>query len=447
MLTRRQFLESGCVLAAASGAAKLFGDAHAGVAVATPNYRALVCIALGGGADSFNMLIPMDASSHRNYAKRRGDLALNRNEILPLRRGDCEGRSYALHHGMREVHELYAAGEIALLANAGPLKDPTGRPGSARMPDLSHSDLIAHWHHGTTDHRSRTGWAGRVADVLADYGWQDRLPTNISMSGRNVMQLGANSAAANLRSSPYQQRSGLPAGVDFSYLNEQLAERAVSAGRPGGVCRKKRQMDKAETDCRLIVEDSVADISEFRTRFESDSFSADLEQVARVIAARSKFGVHRQIFFVHFDGWDHHHKLLESQAILLPILSRGLAAFRDALIEHGAFDDVTTFTISEFGRSLESNGSGSDHGWGGHHIIMGGAVHGGRIFGHYPHLAYGSPLDIGGGCFVPTTSIDEYLAEMALWLGTPISELPYVLPDISKFWSASSRTPPVGILA
>ncbi len=447
MLTRRQFLESGCALAAASGATTFFGNAQAEVSAGAPHYRALVCISLGGGADSFNMLVPTDASSHRNYRKRRGNLALKSNELLPLHRGDCEGRSYALHYGMPEVHELYTAGEIALLANAGPLPGPAGRPGSAHMPDLSHSGLIARWHRGAHDHRSRSGWAGRVADVLGDYGSQSRLPINISMSGRNVMQLGACSAAANLQSRPYRQHSGLSAGVDFSYVNQQLAEQAINARRPGAVRRKIQLLEKVETECRSVVEDVIADTPEFKTRFTSDSFSADLQQVARIIAARDRLGARRQIFFIHFDGWDHHHQLLKNQVILLPMLSRGLAAFRDALIEHGAFDDVTTFTTSEFGRSLESNGSGSDHGWGGHHIVMGGGVQGGRIFGDYPDLANGSPLDIGGGSFMPTTSMDEYLAELVLWLGMPVSEMPYVLPDVSKFWSVSSRTSPLGMFA
>lgn len=261
------------------------------------------------------------------------------------------------------------------------------------------------------------------------------------------MQLGNRTAAADLQTTPFKLPPGLPAGVDFSYFIEQLANRTISAARARGNGRKARLLDKAEAESRSIFEDAVADIPAFKTRFAPDSFSADLEQVARVIAARCRHGIGRQIFFVHFDGWDHHHRLLESQAILLPILSRGLAAFRNALIEHDAYDGVITFTISEFGRSLESNGSGSDHGWGGHHIIMGGTARGGRIYGHYPDLANGSPLDIGGGSFAPTTSMEEYLGEMVLWLGVPVADLPYVLPDLSKFWSVRNRTHPLGILA
>ena len=447
MLTRRQFMGSSCAVAAASGAASLIGGASAKVSAGTPEYRALVCIALGGGADSFNMLVPTDAGSYANYTKRRGALALTHDELLPLHRGDREGRSYALHHGLSEVHELYTAGDIALVANVGSLQGPNGGFGTARMPDLSHADFIARWQHGSSSQGARSGWAGRVADLAADYGWQEQVPINISMSGRNVLQFGANTAATSLQSSQILQPSARPVGVDFSYVNEQLAERAITAGSARSLLRKARRLDKAENESRLIVQDAVADIPRFQPRFAPNSFSSDLQHVARVIAARSKLGARRQIFFVHFDGWDHHHSLLENHARMLPMLSRGLADFRSALIADNVLNNVTAFTSSEFGRSLESNGSGSDHGWGGHQIVMGGAVHGGSIYGHYPDLANGCPLDVGGGCFVPTTSMDEYLAEMVLWLGTPVSDLPYVLPDLSKFWSARSRIPPLGMLS
>jgi uncharacterized protein (DUF1501 family) len=441
-LTRRQFIKSGSAMA---GAAALSSFARAKVSNEMPGYRALVCITLGGGADSFNMMVPMDALSHRHYVQRRGNLALNRDELLLLDHGHQEGRSFALHHGLRELHEIYSAGNIALVANVGSLPSFEVKPEGIYRPDLSHSDLLVSWQRGAANNACLTGWAGRAADVFGSYDWHRRFPTNISMSGRNMMQLGSHSAAANLQLSSCRQRPTSSVGVDFSYITEQLAERAIASGRPREVQRKLRLLDRAESESRMIVDVAVAGVPEFNTRFASDSFSKDLEHVARIIAARKKLGASRQIFYIHFDGWDHHHHLLDSQAEMLPILSRGLAAFRAALIEHDAFDDVTTFTTSEFGRSLESNGSGSDHGWGGHHIVMGGGLNGGGIYGQYPDLANGSPLDIGGGCFVPTTSMDEYLAEMVLWLGVPVSKLSYVLPDVSRFWSGGSRVTPMGI--
>jgi uncharacterized protein (DUF1501 family) len=446
MLTRRQLLKSGCALTVASGAAVHFGQAQGDVYDDADQYRALVCVTLGGGADSYNMLVPTNASAQFNYQKRRGHLALNQNELLPLHRGDEKGWSFALHPGMSEIQKLYASNEIAFLANVGPLQGPVDRSGDIHQPDLSHSNLIARWQYGVDNQRLRTGWAGRAADALARCGLQSELPINISLSGRNVMQLGACSMPANLQLSPYQQCSGSPVGVNFTHFNEQLVDKAIKNGRPRSVGNKARLLEKVATESRLIVKDVVADTPKLKTIFASDSFSADMEQVARIIAARIKLQSRRQIFFVQFDGWDQHHELLKNQTALLPILSRGLSAFRDALKEIDAFDSVTTFTTSEFGRCLESNHSGSDHGWGGHQIVMGGAAQGGRIFGDYPDLSSSNPLDVGGGSFMPTTSMDEYLTELVLWLGVPISEMAYVLPDLSKFWSVGSKSPPLGML-
>jgi len=213
-----------------------------------------------------------------------------------------------------------------------------------------------------------------------------------------------------------------------------------------GHVRPSRLQTEVETESLQIAKEAMSSVPELKTRFESDAFSFDLRKVAQLISARGWLGSPRQIFFIQFEGWDHHHRLRESQAVLVPMLNRGLAAFRNALIELDVFDHVTTFTISEFGRSLEPNGTGSDHGWGGHHIVMGGAVRGGRVYGRYPQLAGKAALDVGGGSFVPTTSSDEYLAEMGLLLGTPASDLPHVLPNVANFWLASSRTPPLGML-
>ena len=261
------------------------------------------------------------------------------------------------------------------------------------------------------------------------------------------MQLGERTLTADLQTQPCRQYVGSRAGVDFSYLNEQLEQRVVDAGRPGSIRRKTKLQNEVDLASRQIVAKVTAGRPAFETRFGSDPFSADLERIARIIASRDQLGARRQIFFVHLDGWDHHHELLASQERLLAILDNGLSAFRDALVELSIFEDVTTFTISEFGRCLEPNGSGSDHGWGGHHVVMGGSVFGGQLYGRFPDLSSSGPLDIGGGSFTPTTSTDEYLAELALWLGLPLSDLAYVLPDLSRFWLPGRQTRPLGMLA
>lgn len=444
MFTRRQFIKSGGAIAATAVSPLTFGINYDDL-VDTPNYRALVCITLGGGADSFNMLVPMEPSQHRHYAKRRGELALTCNELLLLSGVDRKEQPYALHPGMSEIHSMYSAGEIAMVANVGSLPSPSVKSSKICRPDLSHSELIAKWQHSSIDNKARTGWAGRAADVIKRHDWLARVPTNISMSGRHVLQLGNNSCAANLQSNAYRQCLSSSASVDFSYVNEQLAERAIAFDRPRAISRKIQLLDRTESESRIIIKDAIADVPDFKTHFYPDSFSKDLEHVAQVIAVRNKLVARRQIFYIHFDGWDHHHHLLENQAKMLPILSRGLATFRDALIELDVFDAVTTFTTSEFARSLEPNGGGSDHGWGGHNIVMGSGLNGGKIYGQYPDISKSSPLDTGGGCFTPTTSMDEYLAEMVLWLGIPLSDLPYVLPDLSRFWSAKSRDAPIGL--
>jgi uncharacterized protein (DUF1501 family) len=197
--------------------------------------------------------------------------------------------------------------------------------------------------------------------------------------------------------------------------------------------RTRQQAKNVAADSRSIVDEVLADVPPIDSLFTSNALLSDLQKVASIIGARRRLGARRQIFFVQFDGWDHHHDLLQRHETQLSMLDQALSEFRNTLVEQGAFDHVTTFTLSEFGRSLESSRSGSDHGWGGHHIAMGGAVGGGRIYGSYPSLEDGCPLDIGGGCFVPTTSSDRYLAGLVQWLGVPPVELSHVLPGITKF--------------
>ncbi|MEL7120899.1 MAG: DUF1501 domain-containing protein, partial [Bacteroidota bacterium] len=186
--------------------------------------------------------------------------------------------------------------------------------------------------------------------------------------------------------------------------------------------------------------------SSLSTQFSQTPFSADLQMIAKTIAVRNTLKMKRQVFFVTFGGWDHHDEVLNIQSSMLEVVSKGLSEFQAAMEELGISDCVTTFSISDFGRTLTSNGNGSDHGWGGNVFVMGGAVKGGEVYGLYPDLGLSNPLDVGGGVFIPTTSTDEYFAELALWMGVSPNDLNVVLPNIGNFYSQSSGQAPIGFL-
>jgi uncharacterized protein (DUF1501 family) len=183
-----------------------------------------------------------------------------------------------------------------------------------------------------------------------------------------------------------------------------------------------------------------------QTVFSDTGLSQNLRMIAQTIAARQALGMCRQTFFVEFGGWDHHDEVIVNQETMLPVVSMALSEFNSALIELGVENQVTTFTASDFGRTLTSNGRGSDHAWGGNQIIMGGAVNGGDIYGSYPTLFEGNSLDTGRGRLIPTTSIDAYFAELALWFGVPAADLELVLPNIRRFYDPASGSPPIGFL-
>ena len=182
------------------------------------------------------------------------------------------------------------------------------------------------------------------------------------------------------------------------------------------------------------------------TEFSDNYSSKPLKQIARVIEAYNTLGQSRQTFFVQYGGWDHHFNVVGYQESMLPVVSKGLDEFKSALRELEEFENVVTFTISDFGRTLTSNGQGSDHGWGGHHMVMGGAVKGGGLYGSYPELSDSSPLDVGRGVYIPTTAVEQYFAELALWFGVSPSNLDEVLPAVRNFYSPSSVDAPIGFL-
>jgi uncharacterized protein (DUF1501 family) len=455
-ISRRRFL--GQASCAAVGTTALFntvvnmGMLNA-LAADSTEYRGLVCLFLSGGIDSFNVLVPRGAAEYAEYAAVRGDLALPQDQLLPITPATADGREYALHPGLVELQSLFEQGRLAVLANVGTLVEPTTlqqfKNGSVALPLglFSHSDQAMHWQTSLPDQRNASGWAGRMADVLQEGNCNQNISMNISLSGSNVFQTGqyvahytiTENGSTGLRdyggSSPgalvrTEAIDGL-LGLHYQHLFEKtFAARMRSA-----------------IDAHVEFSQAIAAVPPLATQFSNTTLSRRLRMIALTIAARDALCMRRQTFFVEAGGWDHHDEVLQNQEAMLPVVSRALSEFQSALDELGVADQVTTFTASDFGRTLSSNGRGSDHAWGGNHLVLGGSVQGGDIYGSFPALHAGSPLDTGRGRLIPTTSVDEYFADLALWFGVPAADLDLVLPNLERFYAADSSVPPIGMLA
>ncbi len=416
------------------------------------DYRALVCLFLSGGADSFNMVVPSGTPEYDEYAQIRRDLALPQNILLPITPATSDGKSYGLHPNLVELQTLFGQNDVAFLNNVGTLVEPITLQqywdGSARRPLglFSHSDQIMHWQTSVPDSRSASGWAGRMADILGALNTNQNISMNISLSGNNTFQSGDLTAHYTITANGSR---GLR-GYGGQSLSDQVRTTAVDSilAMTYQHLFERAFADRMRSaiDAHLEFSAAIASLPPLQTVFSQTGLSQQFRMVAQTIQARQILGLCRQTFFIEFGGWDHHDEVIVNQENMLPVVSAALSEFQSAMVELGVENDVTTFTSSDFGRTLTSNGRGSDHAWGGNHIIMGGAVLGGDFYGRYPDLYEGNSLDTGRGRLIPTTSTDEYFAELALWFGVPRQDLELVLPNIRRFWDPSTPGSPLGML-
>ncbi|HXV75070.1 MAG TPA: DUF1501 domain-containing protein, partial [Candidatus Polarisedimenticolaceae bacterium] len=311
---------------------------------------------------------------------------------------------------------------------------------------FSHSDQAMHWQTSLPDQRSAIGWAGRMADLLHGINDNSNISMNISLGGSNVFQSGMNTfhytisqdGSFGLRDygapspSAMVRTEAIDGLLGLTYQN--LFERTFAARMRGAI------------DAHLEFSAAIESLPPLQTVFSDTGLSQRLRMVAQTIQARELLGFRRQTFFVEQGGWDHHDEVLVNQENQLPVVSAALSEFQSAMYELGVADEVTVFTASDFGRTLTSNGRGSDHAWGGNMLVLGGAVRGGDFYGSYPELYQGNSLDTGRGRLIPTTSCDEYFAELALWFGVPRTDLELVLPNIRRFYDPASAAPPLGYL-
>jgi len=448
-LSRRKFLgQASCAgVGSASLFSTLFQMQMANVASAQSagedDYKALVCLFFAGGIDSFNLLVPRGDTEYAEYAGIRSDLALPQNALAEINTPLGDGRSLGLHPAMSGVADLINAGNATMVSNVGTLVEPNTtlaryQNGTAKLPFgiFSHADQIAQWQTSLPDSRTATGWGGRIADFMQAANENQQISMNISISGNNVFQTGQ--TAVPFSSSPYgggDDRRLHDFRNDEEFLSQfrtpaitsLLDEQYQSLFQQNFVNSLKSSVDANDNFSEALSGVNLA------PTFGNGYYSRLLRNVAEIIAARDTLNVRRQTFFVMIGGWDHHDEVINSMQNQLTGVNTALTEFWAALTELGVTDQVTTFTASDFARTLTSNGRGSDHAWGGNHIVMGGAVNGNQIYGDYPSLFEGNDLDTGRGRLIPTTSCDEYFAELAQWFGVPQSELPNVLPNLSRF--------------
>jgi uncharacterized protein (DUF1501 family) len=398
------------------------------------DYRALVCVFLYGGNDGYNLLVPVTPEKYDPYARVRLSLAVPREQLLPLAGRAADGAQYGLHPACERLWELATRGRAAVLANVGSLSHPTSRSdvASGRVPDrlFSHNDQQDQWQTAQADSASFSGWAGRIADVMTDVNRSAELPLNFSLAGNNLLQRGAESVLFSIAPGGPQRLHGMAGNNTLRSGVDQLR----SSESP--LLLEQAYVEVLDRGIRLneLLAAELAEAPALATPFpEGNALAVQLQMVARLIAIRDQLGMRRQIFFVAQGGYDTHDAQAENHPKLLRQLSEALAAFHAATAELNLEGAVTSFTASDFGRSLTVNGKGTDHGWSSHQLILGGAVRGGQIYGMPPSLVPDAEDDTRGGRFIPQTSVDEYAATLARWFGVSDGELDYVLPNLRRF--------------
>jgi uncharacterized protein (DUF1501 family) len=439
---RRSFLIHAGALTGTAALGQL-GLLAARAATTQDNYKALVCIFLAGGNDTNNMVVPVDAAGYANYAAVRGGLALPQAQLLPIEESGGVLR-YGLHPALAETQSLWTAGNMALVANVGTLVQPltktqylstaTQKPATL----FSHIDQQHEWQASISNTPSTTGWGGRLADQLTSLNVNSSIGSMISTGGNNLFVTGAATQALVIPTSGSFGLSG------FSSSSADAARRAALVallGLDAGadlVDAAQGVMDTALSSSAVlnpILTASNASVAPYFSALTGNGFAQQLLAIAKVIEARSTLGAQRQIFLATLGSFDTHTDQIDTQQNLFSQLDPAIAAFQQAMAEIGALEDVTSFTISDFSRTFRPNtGGGSDHGWGSHHMVIGGAVRGGQVYGTMPTLALGGPSDEGTlGRWLPTFAVDQYAATLATWFGANSTALTAVLPNLAAF--------------
>ena len=447
-ISRRRFLKLGALsmFGTLSSAMGRLSIANAFPQSAT-DYRAAVCIFLVGGNDGNNTIIPNDDAGYNAYAAARKGLAIDRGALLPVQ--TRSGKQYAFHPKLTGLRNLFSNNKLAVLANVGTLRQPLTRSeylaGIGVRPAglLSHSDQQTQWQSFKVDAygRAAVGWGGQIADALQSMNSGATYPGIVSVAGSNVYCQGIQTHPAAVTAWAQNGLSGFNPSTS-SLIMQQAMQQLLSVDTDA-LLLGKASADSTNMLGEIRVQaEALAGLPSLTTTFPATDIASQLSMVAKMIQARGSFGLNRQLFFVALNGFDTHADQLPVHSDLLAQLDGAMAAFYQATVEMGVASQVTSFTLSDFGRALAANDTGTDHGWGNHQLIMGGAVNGGDVYGRFANLILGGEDDIGAnGRRIPTTSVEQYGATIAAWLGVSSGDIPGIFPNIANF-----STPNLGFL-
>lgn len=474
---RRRFLRRSLAWGAAGAAPFAFDLQHMAHAADTSGYKALICVFLNGGNDNSNTVVPYGTAEFNDYVASRGSatLALTQAELAPIAAPSVAGRQLGLPLQLSGLKALYDQGKVAIMANVGVMADPLtlaeyksrATSGKRIPPQLfSHSDQSNFWQIGVPAYGMTTGWAGRIADrmIAAGANTGSKVAMAMSLAGNNRFEAGATTIQYQLTTSGAVTINALRGSAATSAQGKAL-DAILTAPRGQLFEQEYAAIVARARDAGASVQAALASLGDaatagttanaIKTLFDpiarpatgsANRLAQQLEMVAKVIAARTSLGHSRQVFYVSMGGFDTHDTLDQSHPQLLQAVNDALATFYAATQALGVENNVVTFTASDFGRGLQTNGRGSDHGWGAHHFVMGGAVKGGDVYGNwngildggallspFPVVKLGGPEDVGQGRLLPTTSVDQYAAVLAQWFGVADAELADVLPNIGRY--------------
>lgn len=466
--SRRNFLKKSLAIPAAYTASRVGGVSMLNMALATGlssgaaqaancggGPKSLVCLFLAGGADSFNMFVPL-GEKYNEYRGTRNDLAVAEEDLLEV--SDADQGAFGFHQLLDSFQQMYKVGNLAVVSNVGPLLGPTVQADVGNLALLPES-LYAHntqqklWQNaaGNISGSGAFGWGGAMGVQMAECNPAAKVSGMMSAAGSNTWQTARDASYIALspnadiqrmfgfdptvaRWIPEASRQATSIGLQKMLALASSQEQSLLLKEAGNVLSGSKEVAQQleETFKNFTQVDWQPDVK--------NKLERQLHLVTRLIEARESLGMQRQLFFVRMGGWDTHSNQNERMPLLMSELNRAVGNFNSALSTLNLNDSVTTFTASDFGRTLTSNGNGTDHGWGGHNFVFGGAVKGGQVVGAIPSYArvgnLDDAVDEGGefaGRIIPAQSVGQYGATLARWMGVPEASLTSMFPDLSKF--------------